>query len=162
MFVECSPGISSVALPGISGTGERARSTLRPFALWTVALGGFEDAKLTVLQPVNARIARDLQNLLAALRAPPLLRPSFLALLVQCLLARRGLGIGALQIHQIGRYFFPVAAFDAVILHAVAFDLVLANQLKTAVFQIQLEVRGRERENEYRAATNNSLRMGGL
>ena len=52
----------------------------------------------------------------------------------------RGFFLGAGEVDQLEREFFPVAALGAQVADAVLYDLIFAGQLIGAVFEVETEV----------------------
>ena len=52
--------------------------------------------------------------------------------------------LGPLEVQQIGGHLLPLAALDAVERDAIALDIVFADDVESAVFQVELEVRRKQ------------------
>ena len=112
--------------------------------------GDFEDAKLIVLQAVDAGVSRDFLNFPAGVAGSFFFVGELFRLFIERLPPCVGIRVRALQIDQIRRDFFQSLRSTLVVFDAVAIHFVLTHKVKTAIFEIQLEVRGAEREDTKR------------
>ena len=76
-----------------------------------------------LIQPVNAGVLRDAQYLFLQRFARFVLLCERFGVLLQLFLARGGLGLGALQVHQVERDILPLAAFHAVEVNPILLHL---------------------------------------